>query len=605
MRRTQRTQRTQRTAAHEVRIAGFELRSDRVQRSDFRELEAAEMHSWLGILARCRPELQRRYKVDHVDVGYRRKDGRLTNEIAVRVHVRQKKRPAALRRGETVRPVGGFPIDVVQSRPVSHVAGSASRSYVGQRLDPLAGGGASANPNVPKRGTLGAIVFDQRTRRPMALSCYHVYMEGEPGEGLDEAVHQPYTGFNAPQDRIGTVDRGDKRLDCSAVLLDMPQRSGRGVSTDIVGVPGGIKGVVAPRLGMLVVKTGAETGTTRGIIEGVHEGGFTVAPLPGAVGPLCDPGDSGAVWLEEASHAAVGLHWGGEDVGEPERAQAHTISRVAARLDLELVRRTVLPLRTRHAPTVAALGDGLVLVTVQGASARLRVSSLGGQLRSKTLATSTQEAPAVAVHREQPWIAWVDRDTHRLHVSGPHAGPSGSGMRLEASSLSSPALAVARDRLFIAWRDLATDRISIAVTSGGARWEMLVRLDARTDRGPALTAFADGLLVAYHEASTDRLRVLRGTTAGHFAPAATIDQPTRDRPSLVADEARAWLAWRSVGGRLGVVSSGDGRRWGGRLELREEAGSAPALARLGDDLIWCWADPEGRVVTLRHQAPHE
>jgi hypothetical protein len=82
------------------------------------------------------------------------------------------------------------------------------------------------------------------------------------------------------------------------------------------------------RLGSMVTKTGAATGTTSGTIVDInyskfvsHEGILTATPRQLLVRPtdghpvFCAEGDSGALILDELNHA-VGLLWGANTSGE-------------------------------------------------------------------------------------------------------------------------------------------------------------------------------------------------------------------------------------------------------------------------------------------------
>ena len=77
--------------------------------------DQAEQERLLGILARHRDWLASLPGVHHVDVGYRIKDRRPTDELAIRVHVRQKLPESALPASAVApKELEGAPVDVIQ-----------------------------------------------------------------------------------------------------------------------------------------------------------------------------------------------------------------------------------------------------------------------------------------------------------------------------------------------------------------------------------------------------------------------------------------------------------------------------------------------------------
>jgi hypothetical protein len=102
---------------------------------------------------------------------------------------------------------------------------------------------------------------------------------------------------------------------------------------------------------MRVIKSGAISGETHGLIDGVEGGypidyalygdarrwmdGFRIVSDPAAPSSeISLGGDSGAVWLDLTTGAAVGLHFAGEDGLGPqaEYALAHPMAAVCERL---------------------------------------------------------------------------------------------------------------------------------------------------------------------------------------------------------------------------------------------------------------------------------
>jgi hypothetical protein len=101
---------------------------------------------------------------------------------------------------------------------------------------------------------------------------------------------------------------------------------------------------------MPVWKSGRSTGLTQGFIDGIKmtiplvypdvgmrmlEQVFRIVPRNGSIPrELSIGGDSGAVWVDEESGKATGLHFAGEIGDSPEHALAHDISAVTKRLNV-------------------------------------------------------------------------------------------------------------------------------------------------------------------------------------------------------------------------------------------------------------------------------
>jgi hypothetical protein len=108
---------------------------------------------------------------------------------------------------------------------------------------------------------------------------------------------------------------------------------------------------------MLVIKSGAVSGVTHAIVDGIagsyrldYTGfgdgpqwmaGFRLVPdLAAPAAALSLEGDSGSLWVEAATGYAVGLHFAGEDDQSPlnDYALAHPIEDVFARLNIALAK---------------------------------------------------------------------------------------------------------------------------------------------------------------------------------------------------------------------------------------------------------------------------
>jgi hypothetical protein len=278
------------------------------------EITQADQERLLKVMRRHRKRLKQFPNVRSVDIGYEFSDRRSTGRLAIRVHVNAKQPDAELKPSERLpEEIEGIPLDVIQSNPKLHAINRDARQV------PVIGGVTLGNtrPDSPP-GTLGAVVFDQRSLQPMALSNYHVLVVESP-QGTD-MIAQPQTSATA--DALGNLERWDKHLDCAVCRI-----TSRPVSAELAEL-GAVGGTQSPRVGMKVVKSGRTTGVTRGVIDGTDGEGFSVVPdpdFPAPGGEISDSGDSGSLWLESATLLAVGLHFAGE--GDPDPAQERAFAK--------------------------------------------------------------------------------------------------------------------------------------------------------------------------------------------------------------------------------------------------------------------------------------
>jgi hypothetical protein len=294
------------------------------------KLTDSEQAQLLEILRQYEQELRAFRGVHYVDVGFRFKDGRPTDELAIRVHVHEKKPESELDPDQILpKHVGGLAVDVIQSSP------GLELNPRDRRFDPLVGGVAVKNTRHAFFGTLGVVVFDQVSGAPMGLSNHHVLVGsgGRPGDN----IAQPAS--NNPQDVIGTLTRWNIGLDCAVCTLN----TSRQISIGIVDYPAGLRAPGMPTIGMAVSKSGRTTQTTFGIVDGVSGAEFTIVPDPANPPPngeISMGGDSGSVWLEPATFNAIGLHYAGETNPDPnaERAWAKRITNVLTTLNVRLTR---------------------------------------------------------------------------------------------------------------------------------------------------------------------------------------------------------------------------------------------------------------------------
>lgn len=555
--------------------------------AEFPLLRQDEMGALLQILKENEKSLRARKGVYKVDVGYRWKDGKMTGEIAIRVHVKKKKPINELETKDVVpTELAGFPVDVVQSNI------ELQRTT---RHNPVIGGVETRNVNIGGVGTLGAVVFDSTNNQPMALSNHHVYVDNRANGAADEQVNQPGTTTNA--DAIGTVTRSNRALDCAVATLN----NNRQISTTIMDFPGGIKGVIDPVIGMRVTKSGRTTGTTRGMVEGVSTNEFTVVPIPGQWQELSMGGDSGSIWLEESSHSGVGLHYGGETstVVADERSWAKRITRVANTLNINLRRKATLTDTSTNGPALATLGNIQLLGWVGTGNLKLNFirSTDGLAFTNKvTLGDTSPDALALMVFKNKFVVAWIGTGNRRLSVMQSTDGRTWTNkVTLGETSESSPALAVFNNTLHIAWRGVGNNRLNVMSSSNGVSWANKRTLADTTTSGPALASFGGRLHLGWRGVGNNFLNIISSANGTSFSGKRTYGDTTTSKPYLHAHGGRLYYAWQGVGNNLlNVLESMNGTTFTGKITLRETCIDGPVLGTLGNDLVWGWTGTDSR-----------
>jgi endonuclease G len=312
-------------------------------------------------LDRVREAWLRRPGVTGVDVGYRMVDHTRTDELAIRVHVEDRRPVDAMDAVSFTAPgsepghLGEFRLDFIEAKyapAMPHADGTTDEAAVNRRsrIEPLVGGISVGNPRATA-GTLGAVVWDRQTGEPCILSNWHVLCgSSQCVEG--EAIWQP-----------GRLDGGDEEdvvahlyrwlLDRDADAALAKLTDARPYVRDLLELQP-VAGIEPnPRLGLKVCKSGRTTGVTHGLIDGVslslslnYSSGERVifhdqlrivpeAPWPEEPYELSKGGDSGSIWVTQAGGRAVGLHFAGETDDRPasEYAVANRMVKVAELLD--------------------------------------------------------------------------------------------------------------------------------------------------------------------------------------------------------------------------------------------------------------------------------
>lgn len=182
----------------------------------------------------------------------------------------------------------------------------------GEPHRPLVSGIRIVNAVTGVPGTLGCIGLDLDDR-PWLVSCYHVLGRSRQSTDVvrnDEPILQSTLDQGGGVVARTQTDKMNSALDYAAALI-VPQI---GVSKSVLELDA-VERIVDAVVGMRVVKSGAETGVTMGIVTEVTDRLITIERPLDAVDAyvLSDRGDSGAVWLDAQTGRAIGLHFSGRD----------------------------------------------------------------------------------------------------------------------------------------------------------------------------------------------------------------------------------------------------------------------------------------------------
>lgn len=305
------------------------------------------------------------YSIGLIDFGFPRRTDRATGQrfwdtggVALRFHVLKKYTLAeldALRLKVLPRNIGPFQTDVIEAEysiPVPVGPPNGARSARRPRL--CGGLGISAFRDL--YGTLGAVVRDRQTGELMLLSNWHVLYAtrgARPGQPIYQpalAARRPEAAIVARAAREGLSAAAAGRLPLDAAVATLVDQGPEGWENYQIEI-GRLAGLARPRLGMVVAKSGVTTGRSRGVVTGVegfsrmtYEGSWarliervvTVSryPLDAGYGLVSLAGDSGSIWLEEATGQAVALHFSGLRDGT--RAQGMDLGHVLEVMGVEL-----------------------------------------------------------------------------------------------------------------------------------------------------------------------------------------------------------------------------------------------------------------------------
>ncbi len=294
-----------------------------------------------------------RENVSGIDVGYKYVNGQRTDDIVVRIHVREKIPESALEAVAVFpKEINGVPVDVIQAiyRPTAAIESLFKRRL---RRDTIQPGLSISHPKI-SAGTFGAVVYDNSSGRPCILSNWHVLAgsyEAAPGDDIIQPGS--FDGGRSPRDRIGQLQRSILNEDGDAAIASVDRTSGRSVELAQLETGVVLRSARMAQIGDILEKSGRTTGVTRGKIDGL--GAYTLAYSVGSrtiegfkIVSIIDGnpqneeissgGDSGSIWYDPQTKEGVGLHFAGESDPHPreEHAIACHLPRVLDALNISL-----------------------------------------------------------------------------------------------------------------------------------------------------------------------------------------------------------------------------------------------------------------------------
>ena len=242
--------------------------------------------------------------VTHVSVGLKQKAGRATDQLCIRVYVRDKRNPRDIPAAEMIpAEIDGVATDVnmvatfefqtdnTRYRPIKGGVQITNRI--------IGAGAAGASPQIV-RGTLGCVALDNTDKAELLLSNWHVLTANGGNNG--DKVFQPAPAWlpsltpaqlpfrpSDDTDKVAVVRRSvvSAKVDAAIATIDVSSCShccGIHYSNEIPGLsvanrpPGStIVGDEAAVAGMPVFKVGHATLRTEGVVIDVNYPSFTIA----------------------------------------------------------------------------------------------------------------------------------------------------------------------------------------------------------------------------------------------------------------------------------------------------------------------------------------
>ena len=275
--------------------------------------------------------------VTDIEFGLKHQSGKLTDEIALRFKVKEKKAENKLKKSEILpKKVEKFTTDVLSSLTVPHQLRNVNPRSI---VRPLIGGiqiqsGIYRN-TANYWATMGC--FYAIESHIYGFTNYHVLYGGASPETVlkDYAGKFPvFQNLNRQDNQIGIAsDLFSFDLDYATFVLQVQSDQLQSINL----IEGALTSYLYPQINMSLRKSGASTGLTFGIIDGrscVDCSELSIhidTNYPSPDGVVSNYGDSGSVWiLNDNSNILkpVALHYGGGQT--PQWAKAKTFASIFA-----------------------------------------------------------------------------------------------------------------------------------------------------------------------------------------------------------------------------------------------------------------------------------
>ena len=272
--------------------------------------------------------------VTGVDVGYKYSNGKRTDEITIRVHVKKKKKKVS-EKEMIPSTINGIKTDVIEmeihpqmlSKKVEEI-----KAFADTTTYSTVKGGISIGPErtiggYVFTGTLGCLVKDNTTNNPALLSNFHVMCVDNNWNVGDYMCQPSRVDTGTPgTDRVGALQRAvlSSKVDGAISTL-----SGRPSDCSIVEI-GDVKGTASAVLNAAVKKRGRTTLLTEGFVDAINATvnvnygssigvkTFTnqigIRPNTSVSEKFSQKGDSGSVVVNN-ENKIIGLLFAGNDAG--------------------------------------------------------------------------------------------------------------------------------------------------------------------------------------------------------------------------------------------------------------------------------------------------
>ncbi len=189
------------------------------------------------------------------------------------------------------------------------------------------------------------------------------------------------------------------------------------------------------------------------------------------------------------------------------------------------------------------------------------------------------------------WFEWFVPATVQGKIDGISAGK----VVLGEQSPFQPGLASLNGRLYLAWRGDGNDQLNISVSFDNGRSFVNKWVGGDTSTAaPALCANAGSLFLSRKGDGNDNINVAQVALNANGAPTGlinkvTLGDQTPTSPALASLDNVLYLAWKGDGNdNLNVISSDDGRNFGGKITSGETSPYTPALVANNGQLFIAW-----------------